>query len=54
VSASVLGIVDGRALGTSMRLIVTRPEALAAAKEAADRIIKAIDDVAAGFAKTAS
>ncbi len=49
MSASVLGMVDGRALGTSMRLIVTRPEALAAAKEAADRIIKAIDDVASRF-----
>lgn len=49
MSASVLGIVDDHALGTSMRLIVTRPEALAAAKEAADRIIKAIDDVASRF-----
>jgi len=49
VIASVLGIVDGRALGTSMRLIVTRPEALTAAKETADRIIKAIDDVASRF-----
>ena len=49
MSASVLGIVDDRALGTSMRLIVTRPEAVATAKEAADRIIKAIDDVASRF-----
>jgi len=49
VSASVLGIVDDRALGTSMRLIVTRPEALTAAKEAVDRVIKAIDDVASRF-----
>ena len=49
MSASVLGIVDGRALGTSMRLIVTRPEALTAAKEAADQIIKAIDEAASRF-----
>ncbi len=49
MSASVLGMVDGRALGTSMRLIVTRPEAVTAAKEAADRIIKAIDDAASRF-----
>jgi len=42
-------MVDGRALGTSMRLIVTRPEAVTAAKEAADRIIKAIDDAASRF-----
>ncbi len=49
MSASVLGMVDGRALGTSMRLIVTRPEALTAAKEAADRIINAIDEAASRF-----
>ena len=49
MSASVLGIVDGRALGTSMRLIVTRPQALTAAKEAADRIINAIDEAASRF-----
>ena len=49
MSASVLGMVDGRALGTSMRLIVTRPEALTTAKEAADRIIKAIDEAASRF-----
>ena len=47
--ASVLGIVDGRALGTSMRLMVTRPEALTAAKETADRIINAIDVAASRF-----
>jgi thiamine biosynthesis lipoprotein ApbE len=49
VSANVLGMVDDRALGTSMRLIVTRPEALAAAKEAADRVIKSIDEAASRF-----
>ena len=49
MSASVLGMVDGRALGTAMRLIVTRPKAVTAAKEAADRIIEAIDDAASRF-----
>jgi thiamine biosynthesis lipoprotein len=49
MSITLLGIVDDRALGTSMRLIVTRPEMLAAAKTAADRVIKAIDDAASRF-----
>jgi thiamine biosynthesis lipoprotein ApbE len=49
VSTTLLGIVDDRALGTSMRLIVTRPDGLAAAKAAADRIISAIDEAASRF-----
>jgi thiamine biosynthesis lipoprotein ApbE len=49
MSITLLGIVDDRALGTSMRLVVTRPEMLAAAKDAADRVIKAIDDAASRF-----
>lgn len=49
MSITTLGIVDDRALGTSMRLIVTRPELLAAAKAAADRVIKGIDDAASRF-----
>ncbi len=49
MSITLLGIVDDRALGTSMRLIATRPEMLAAAKAAADRVIKAIDDAASRF-----
>jgi thiamine biosynthesis lipoprotein len=49
VSITLLGIVDDRALGTSMRLVVTRPDELAAAKDAADRVIKAIDDAASRF-----
>ncbi len=32
-----------------MRLIVTRPDRLSAAKAAADRVIKAIDDAASRF-----
>src|SRR6266851_3870048 len=48
MSITLLGIVD-RALGTSMRLIVTRPEMLTAAKAAADRVITAIDEVASRF-----
>jgi thiamine biosynthesis lipoprotein ApbE len=49
MSVTVLGIVDGRALGTSMRLVVTRPGELAAAKSAADRVINEIDEVASRF-----
>ncbi len=49
MSVTLLGIVDDRALGTSMRLIVTLPEMLAAAKTAADRVIEAIDEAASRF-----
>jgi thiamine biosynthesis lipoprotein ApbE len=49
MSITLLGIVDDRALGTSMRVVVTRPEDLAAAKNAADRVIKAIDEAASRF-----
>ena len=49
MSTTLLGIVDDRALGTSMRLIVTRPDGLKAAKAAADRIISAIDEAASRF-----
>jgi thiamine biosynthesis lipoprotein ApbE len=49
VSTTLLGIVDDRALGTSMRLVVTRPERLTAARAAADRIIRAIDETASRF-----
>jgi thiamine biosynthesis lipoprotein ApbE len=49
LSTTLLGIVDDRALGTSMRLVVTRPNRLDAAKLAADRVIKAIDAAASRF-----
>jgi len=49
MSITLLGIIYGRALGTSMRLVVTRPEELAAAKSAADRVIKEIDEAASRF-----
>src|SRR6266849_6045521 len=49
MSITLLGIVDDRALGTSMRLIVTRPEMLTAAKAAVDRVITAIDEAASRF-----
>jgi thiamine biosynthesis lipoprotein len=49
MSTTVLGIVDDRALGTSMRLVVTRPADLVAAKDAADEVIRAIDEVASRF-----
>src|SRR5438445_13354755 len=46
MTTTLLGIVDDRALGTNMRLIVTRPDRLAAAKAAADRAIAVIDEAA--------
>jgi thiamine biosynthesis lipoprotein ApbE len=49
MSTTLLGIVDDRALGTSMRLVVTRPDRLDAARSAADRVIKSIDEVASRF-----
>lgn len=49
MSTTLLGIFDDRALGTSMRLIVTRPDRLEAARSAADRVIKAIDETASRF-----
>jgi thiamine biosynthesis lipoprotein ApbE len=49
MSTTLLGIVDDRALGTSMRLVVTRPDGLVAAKTAADRVVRAIDDAASRF-----
>ncbi len=47
MSSSVLGIADDRALGGSLRVIVTRPGSLIAAK-------KAVDDVVASIAAAAS
>jgi thiamine biosynthesis lipoprotein ApbE len=49
MSTTLLGIIDDRALGTFMRLVVTRPDGLAAAKAAADEVIKAIDAAASRF-----
>ena len=49
MSTTLFGIGDGRALGTSMRLIVTRPDGLAAARAAVDRIVNAIDEAASRF-----
>ena len=49
MSAAVFGIADGRALGCVMRVIVTRPETLSAAKAAVDGIVGAIDQVASRF-----
>ena len=49
MTANVLGIVDGRALGCSTRVIVTRPRSLARAKAAVDEVITAIDRAASRF-----
>jgi len=43
MSCTLLGIADDRALGGSLRVIVTRPESLRAAKAAVDGVVGAID-----------
>jgi len=45
----VLGIADDRALGSSVRVIVTRPQSLSAAKAAVDKVLRAIDAAASRF-----
>ena len=49
MSTTLFGIADDRALGTFMRVVVTRPELLARAKSAADKVIAAIDEAANRF-----
>jgi thiamine biosynthesis lipoprotein len=49
MAASVLGIADDTALGCLMRVIVTRPSGLTAAKTAVDGVVDAIDAVASRF-----
>jgi thiamine biosynthesis lipoprotein ApbE len=49
MTTAVLGIADDRALGGSMRVIVTRPQSLLAAKTAVDEVIRAIDEAASRF-----
>ena len=49
MSAVVLGIADGRALGTSYRLVVTRPDRLGAAQAALEAHLRDIDLAASRF-----
>ncbi|TME23719.1 MAG: FAD:protein FMN transferase [Chloroflexi bacterium] len=49
MSATVLGIADDRALGCSLRVVVTRPKALVAAKKAVDEVVRAMDFAASRF-----
>jgi thiamine biosynthesis lipoprotein ApbE len=49
MTTSVLGIADGKALGGSVRVIVTRPAELGAAKAAVDRVLEDIDRAASRF-----
>jgi len=49
MSAMVLGIADDRALGGSLRLVVTNPNHLRAAKAAVDEVVNAIDRAASRF-----
>jgi len=49
MSTSLFGIVDGRALGGSMRIVVTRADRLAAARTAVERVVADIDEAASRF-----
>ena len=49
MSSTVLGIADDRALGGSLRVIVTRPGSLRAAKAAVDGVVAAMDQAASRF-----
>lgn len=49
MSCTVLGIADDHALGGSLRLIVTKPASLLAAKAAVDQVVTAIDAAASRF-----
>lgn len=49
LTASLLGIADDRALGCSLRVIVTEPSRLMAAKAAVDEVLAAIDMAASRF-----
>ena len=49
MTASVLGIAKDSALGSAVRLIVTRPRRLTAAKQAVDQVLRAIDEAASRF-----
>ena len=49
MSATVLGIADDRALGSSLRVVVTRPGSLLAAKAAVDEVVAAVDAAASRF-----
>jgi thiamine biosynthesis lipoprotein len=49
LSVSLFGIADGRALGGVMRIVVTRPDGLAMARAAAERVVAAIDLAASRF-----
>jgi len=49
MSALVLGIADGRALGTSYRLVATRPERIAAARSALEALLRDVDAAASRF-----
>ncbi|HEV2030214.1 MAG TPA: FAD:protein FMN transferase [Candidatus Dormibacteraeota bacterium] len=49
MSVTVLGIADDRALGGSVRVIVSRPTDLGRAKAAVDKVLRAIDLAASRF-----
>ena len=46
---TILAIADDRALGSSLRVIVTRPDSLLAAKAAVDEVVASVDAAASRF-----
>src|SRR5260370_27769319 len=49
MSRKVLGIADGRALGGTLRVVVTRPGSLRAARAGVDGVVAAMDRAASRF-----
>ncbi|HEY1456858.1 MAG TPA: FAD:protein FMN transferase, partial [Candidatus Dormibacteraeota bacterium] len=49
MSTTVFAMVDGHALGGLMRIVVTRPSGMSAARAAADAVVAAIDLAASRF-----
>jgi len=49
MTATIFGIADDRAIGSSLRVIVTRPQSLVAAKTAVDEVVRAVDAAASRF-----
>src|SRR5258708_25029659 len=49
MSSTVLGIADGRALGGTLRVVVTRPGSLRAARAAVDEGVAAMEQAASRF-----
>jgi thiamine biosynthesis lipoprotein len=49
MSDTTMATAEDRALGTGVRVVVTRPSGLAAAKQAVDAVLRAVDDTCSRF-----